>query len=94
MSCYISRVLYRLLNNDWQSIGAIIASGETFLPRRTYFERKAPDWFDDLEEKAKTSDMHNGSMPPLEQRRAWMAVIKVIMNQHGMNDFPSYDTRC
>ena len=62
-----------------------------FTPQRTYFEQRAPQWFDDLDEKARSGDMRQESMPPSEQRYAWMAVRKALVSHYKMMDLPKYD---
>ena len=80
-----------LCYQNWLT-GSIAVGDQTFYPRRKYFEERAPEWFDDLEEKSKTGDLHNDSIPPKEQRRAWMAVRNALVNRYGMDDQPSYDS--
>ena len=82
-----------LCYQQWQNTSSVIVGDETFCPRRTYYEQRAPQWLDDIDEKARTGDMHDMSLPPLDQRRAWMAVRKTLVKHHKIEEQPSYDTQ-
>ncbi|CAF3526171.1 unnamed protein product, partial [Rotaria sp. Silwood2] len=79
----------------WLTHGAI-SDKEKFSSTRDYFLKRNPAWFDNLDFKSKTVDMHKDSEIPLEQRRAWMAVRTAIVKRYesrGMQDFESYDEK-
>ena len=83
-----------LCYQQWQNASSLIVGGVTFSPRRTYYEQRAQQWLDDIDEKAKTGDMCKDNMPPLDQRRAWMAVRKALVSHYQTKDQPSYDNQC
>lgn len=67
---------------------------EVFTPKRNYYMERQPDWFDDLESKSEKGDYRNDSNPPPEQRRAWMAVRKAVIQHYSsrdMTDLKEYD---
>ncbi|CAF0936829.1 unnamed protein product [Adineta steineri] len=67
-----------------------------FHPRQKCFSERAPEWFDDLEQKSKTGNLCNDSKPPAEQRRAWMAVRHALIKRYstdGMEDLEKYDEK-
>ncbi|CAF1345469.1 unnamed protein product [Rotaria magnacalcarata] len=85
---------YPLLNLCYQNCdntAAIIIGDDKFLPRCSYYEKRAPEWLDDLNDKTRTGDMHSENIPPLEQRRAWMAVHHTLVKHYATIDHPSYD---
>jgi hypothetical protein len=74
--------------------GPVIIKKETCLSNQDYFSKRNPEWFDDLELKSKTNDLHDDSKPPLEQRRAWMAVRYALVKRgssKGVKDLKYYD---
>jgi hypothetical protein len=82
-----------LCYQQWQNESSLIVGNERFTPRRTYYVQRAQQWLDDIDEKARTGDMRDTNMPPLDQRRAWMAVRQVLVNHYGIKDQPSYDNQ-
>ncbi|CAF2698717.1 unnamed protein product [Rotaria sp. Silwood2] len=82
-----------LCYQKWRSGDSLIVGGDTFSPRRTYYEQRAPQWLDDLDEKARSGDMHDTNMPPFEQRQAWMAVRKALVSHYKIKDYSSYDNQ-
>ncbi|CAF4476018.1 unnamed protein product [Rotaria socialis] len=85
---------YPLLNlcyQNWDNTAAIIIGDDRFSPRRTYYEERAPEWLDDLNDKARTGDMHGENIPPFEQRRAWITVHHALVKHYATIDHPSYD---
>jgi hypothetical protein len=82
-----------LCYQQWDNDAALIVGGERFSPRRKYYQERAQQWLDDIDEKARTGDMRLMTMPPLDQRRAWMAVRKALVSHYEIEDQPSYDNQ-
>ncbi|CAF1374421.1 unnamed protein product [Rotaria sp. Silwood1] len=79
-----------LCYQEWLT-GSLIVGGVTFTPRRKYYVDRVPEWLNDIDEKSKTADLRNENIPPIEQRRAWMAVRHEVIQRYGMIDLPSYN---
>lgn len=82
-----------LCYQHWENV-SLYSGEEKFHPKRSYYLQRQPDWFDDLETKAKTGEYRKDSIPPTEQRHAWMAVREAVVKYYasnGMKDFEEYD---
>lgn len=82
-----------LCYQQWNNDNFLVVGDEKFFPRYTYYQQRAEQWFDDINEKAKSGDMHEMNMPPLDQRRAWMVVRKTLVHHYKIVDHPSYDNQ-
>ncbi|CAF1476521.1 unnamed protein product [Rotaria magnacalcarata] len=77
---------------NWLS-GSLQVGGDVFNPRRQYYAERVHQWLDDLDKKSNTGDLCKESIPPPDQRRAWMAARTALVGHYGIVDQPSYDDK-
>ncbi len=58
--------------------------------REEFFSCEALDWYKDVNDKRQTGEACSESFPPLEHRRAWMAVRYKLIREFGLIDQASY----
>lgn len=69
----------------------ILFRGDEFMSsREDFFSKEAPDWFKDVNEKRQIGEACSENYPPLEHRRAWMAVRYKLIHEFNLLDQASY----
>ncbi|CAF2086911.1 unnamed protein product [Rotaria magnacalcarata] len=68
---------------------------EIIFPKAKYFNTNHPAWYNNLNKLSMEGSASQESIPPPEQRRAWMAAHCVLVNHYkpSMTDFKEYDTK-
>ena len=60
--------------------------------REEFFSQEAPDWYQNINDKREIGEARSEIVPPIEHRRAWMAVRYKLIHHFGLLDQPSYHT--
>jgi hypothetical protein len=68
---------------------------ELVSPLPKYYSMYHPDWYNNLENQSKEGNACTESIPPSDQRRAWMIVRHTLLNRYkaSMIDRESYDEK-
>lgn len=62
----------------------------SFSTPEQFFLNEAPDWYDDVKEKSETGEAQAEIYPPVEQRRAWMAIRSKLLSEFELQDQGRY----
>jgi hypothetical protein len=81
----------KLCYQQW-STGFLSVGQQKYVPPHTYYAEHEPDWYADLDEKSRSGEGHSDTYPPIEQRRAWMAVRYTLLTYHQLKDNPPYNS--
>ena len=86
----------KLCYQNWKTSSMIINEDEKIFPLQKYYHLHHPEWYNNLDSQANLGTACNESVPPSEQRRAWMVVRHVLLRhyrQSGMIDNDRYDSK-
>jgi hypothetical protein len=69
--------------------------GELIFPQAKYYNMEHPAWYNDITKQSTEGVRCKESIPPLDQRRAWMVVRHTLVNhyKHAMIDHTEYDKK-
>ncbi|CAF1359895.1 unnamed protein product [Adineta steineri] len=78
-----------LCYQNWATSDVVVGE-ETIHPKSKYYKDRAPEWFQNLNQMANYGPDKDNSIPPEDQRKAWMKVRKTIVKRFGLVDLPNY----
>jgi hypothetical protein len=58
--------------------------------REEFFSQEAPDWYQNVNDARQAGEACSEAFPPIEHRRAWMAVRYKLLRHFGLIDQASY----
>ncbi|CAF4002264.1 unnamed protein product [Rotaria sordida] len=88
-------ILKNSQSNDSQTESEDDDQYEYIFPKAKYYNEKHPAWYNDLNRQSIEGSACNESIPPPDQRRAWMVVRHTLINYHkgSMVDNKDYDSK-
>ncbi|CAF1137243.1 unnamed protein product [Adineta steineri] len=82
-------------SNNLQNEKSDETEDEIVFPKAKYYNERHPAWYNSLKKQSTEGNACNESIPPPDQRRAWMVVRHAIVNRYksSMIDNKEYDDK-
>ncbi|CAF1344879.1 unnamed protein product [Adineta steineri] len=80
-----------LCYQGWKTCAMVLSDNEEVFPLQKYYHLNHPEWYNNLNVQSHNGTACNETIPPADQRRAWMVVRRVLLRHYKRNNMVDND---